>query len=153
MALIEQNKKPWYLSKTLWMQVLAIVAVIVPASGKIIQEYFTEAGIGWALINMVLRLISKDKIEISAASFKITFLIPLLFAVSCGWLGGGNSDGEEPSTGGGYPDPARVCTQITEANKEQITAEYGRSCKVGDFLSKGAPTCSSTLEKCMKKVY
>jgi hypothetical protein len=60
---------------------------------------------------------------------------------------------EGGNTGGGYPDPARVCTQITEENKAQITAEYGRSCKVGDFLSKGAPTCSSTLEKCMSKKY
>ena len=152
MALIEENKKPWYLSKTLWMQALAILAVALPVTGPFIQEYFKEAGIGWALINMILRLISKDKIEISAASFKIAFLIPLLFAVSCGVIGGDKPE-EDEGASGGYPDPARVCTQITEANKEQITAEYGRSCKVGDFLSKGAPSCSSTLEKCMKKVY
>lgn len=150
MALIEENKKSWYLSKTLWMQALAIVAMIVPASAAFIQEYFSEVGIGWALINMILRLISKDQIEISASSFKVV-LIPLLFAVaSCGVIGGDKPEEEQPA---GYPDPARVCTQITEANKEQITLEYGHSCKVGDFLSKGAPTCSSTLEKCMKKVY
>jgi len=149
---LKQETKPWYLSKTLWIQALGIVALIVPASAAFIQEYFAEAGMGWALINMVLRLISKDKIEISMSSFKMVLLPALLIgAASCGLFE--KDPAEEPTTGGGYPDPARVCTQITEANKEQITAEYGRSCKVGDFLSKGAPTCASTLEKCMKKVY
>lgn len=149
---LNETKKPWYLSKTLWIQVLGIVALIVPASAEFIKEYFSEVGMGWALVNMVLRLISKDKIEISLNSFKVV-LIPLLLAsaVACGKLGGDND--EEDNAGGGYPDPSRVCTQITEENKEQITLEYGRSCKVGDFLSKGAPTCSSTLEKCMKKAY
>lgn len=61
---LNENKKPWYLSKTLWMQVLAIVAIIVPGSANFIKEYFSEVGMGWALINMILRLISKDKIEI-----------------------------------------------------------------------------------------
>lgn len=60
----EETKKPWYLSKTLWVQVLAIVAIIVPSSAEFIKEYFSEVGMGWALINMVLRLVSKDKIEI-----------------------------------------------------------------------------------------
>lgn len=148
---LKQETKPWYLSKTLWVQVLGIIALIVPASAAFIQEYFAEAGMGWALINMVLRLISKDKLEISTSLNAILLPALLIGAASCGAFGGG--DAEEPSGPKPLPDPARVCTQITEANKEQITAEYGRSCKVGDFLSKGAPTCSSTLEKCMKKVY
>lgn len=63
MALNETSKQ-WYLSKTLWMQVLAIVAIVLPASKEFIAQYFSELGIGWALVNMVLRLISKDKIEI-----------------------------------------------------------------------------------------
>lgn len=69
---------------------------------------------------------------------------------ACGIFGGDENSG---GNSGGYPDPARVCTQITPENKEQITAEYGHSCKVGDWLSKGAPSCSSTQEKCMSKVY
>lgn len=150
MPLQEQSKK-WYLSKTLWMQVLAIVAIIVPASSKIIQEYFTEAGIGWALINMLLRIISKDKIEISGVNtFKCFALFAVLSLSACGLFGSGEDDS---SNGGALPDPARVCTQITEENKEQITADYGHSCKVGDWLSKGAPSCSSSQDKCMKKVY
>lgn len=59
-----EESKPWYLSKTLWMQVLAIVAIVVPSSAAFIKEYFSEIGVGWAVINMILRLISKDKIEI-----------------------------------------------------------------------------------------
>ena len=61
-----QAKKPFYLSKTLWLQVLAILVIVVPASGAIVHEYFAETGIAWAIINMVLRLISKDKLEITA---------------------------------------------------------------------------------------
>ena len=67
-------------------------------------------------------------------------------------MGGGDENPTEGNTGG-YPDPNRVCTEITPENKEQITAEYGHSCKVGDWLSKGAPSCSSSQEKCMMKVY
>lgn len=67
MALTKIDSKPFYLSKTLWIQVLGVVALLVPASSAFIQQYFTEAGIGWALINAILRLISKDQIEISLA--------------------------------------------------------------------------------------
>lgn len=79
---------------------------------------------------------------------KILTLLTISIFSACGIIGGGNE-----SNSGGYPDPARVCTQITPENKEQITAEYGHSCKVGDWLSKGAPSCSSSQEKCMMKVY
>jgi inactivated superfamily I helicase len=61
---LNETSKPWYLSKTLWVQVLAIVAIVVPSSAEFIKEYFSELGMGWALINMILRLVTKDKIEI-----------------------------------------------------------------------------------------
>ncbi len=83
---------------------------------------------------------------------KILSILTLSFTASCGILGGGDENPDQGNTGG-YPDPARVCTQITPENKEQITADYGHSCKVGDWLSKGAPSCSSTQEKCMMKKY
>lgn len=73
----------------------------------------------------------------------------LVLTTACGMFGGGDDSGSS----GGYPDPARVCVQITAENKEQITSEFGHSCKVGDWLSKGAPTCSSSQEKCMAKKY
>jgi len=57
--------KPFYLSKTFWLQVLALVAILVPASAAFIQANFTEAGAAWVVINLFLRAISKDKLVIS----------------------------------------------------------------------------------------
>lgn len=63
------NAKPWYLSKTILVQILMglamIMAVFVPAAADFIKQYFAEAGSAWALINIVLRLVTKDKVEIS----------------------------------------------------------------------------------------
>lgn len=56
--------KPVYLSKTFWVQILAVIALVIPASSQFIQAHFTEAGMGWAMINVVLRLISKDKVQL-----------------------------------------------------------------------------------------
>lgn len=83
---------------------------------------------------------------------KLLTLLTLSLVCSCGILGGDNEETGGDNSGG-YPDPARVCAQITPENKEQITTEYGHSCKVGDWISKGAPSCSSTQEKCMMKKY
>ena len=61
--------KPFYLSKTFWVQLLALVGVAVgakvPAVAEFIQNYFAELGSGWALVNMALRFISKDKVSLS----------------------------------------------------------------------------------------
>jgi hypothetical protein len=60
--------KPFYLSKTFYVNLLALVAVLagskVPAVGDFIKNYFSELGAGWAVINMVLRAISKDKLSL-----------------------------------------------------------------------------------------
>lgn len=60
--------KPFYLSKTFWVNILAAVGFAVgakvPAVGQFIQNYFTELGSGWAFVNIVLRAISKDKLSI-----------------------------------------------------------------------------------------
>jgi hypothetical protein len=65
MPLNKENTKSILLSKTFWMQVLAIVALLIPASAAFIKEYFAEMGMGWALVNVILRLVTKDKVEIS----------------------------------------------------------------------------------------
>lgn len=59
------ESKPFYLSKTFWVQVLGVVAVAVPASREFIQNNLGEAGAAWAVINVILRAISKDKLSLS----------------------------------------------------------------------------------------
>lgn len=61
---MENEVKPIYLSKTLWVQVLAIVAVLIPASQHFIADNLGLSGAAWGFINIVLRLITKNKIEI-----------------------------------------------------------------------------------------
>jgi hypothetical protein len=61
--------KPFYLSKTLWVNVLAALALVLaqfsPVVSTFIQTYFTELGSGWVVVNSILRIISKDTITIS----------------------------------------------------------------------------------------
>ncbi len=52
-------------SKTFWVQVLAIVALVVPASAGFIQDHLGMAGGAWAFVNIVLRLVTKDKVVIA----------------------------------------------------------------------------------------
>lgn len=63
------EQKPFYLSKTLWVNLLAVVGLIVggyvPSVGDFIKQYFSEIGAGWAVVNTVLRIVSKDKISLS----------------------------------------------------------------------------------------
>lgn len=54
--------KRWYLSKTFWINIVAIGAIIVRAEYGLILAPETEIVI-LAGINMLLRLITKEKIE------------------------------------------------------------------------------------------
>jgi len=60
--------KPWYFSKTILVQLFAglalIVGVFVPSVGSFLQLHFAEAGMAWAIINGILRFITKDEIKI-----------------------------------------------------------------------------------------
>ena len=60
--------KPWYFSKTILVQLVAglalIAGVFVPAVGSFLQVHFAEAGMAWAVINGILRFITKDEIKI-----------------------------------------------------------------------------------------
>ena len=62
------DSKPFYLSKTLWVNLLAVIAVLVgskvPAVGDFIKQYFSELGSGWAIVNVILRAVSKDQLSI-----------------------------------------------------------------------------------------
>jgi hypothetical protein len=61
---MEQAKKKWFLSKMLWVNVLAVLAAVVPVSADVIQQHFAVAAPVWGIINVVLRLVSKDELEL-----------------------------------------------------------------------------------------
>jgi len=54
--------KKWYLSKSVWVNVVMLVAAIVPASQAFLAQHFAEAGIGWSIVNLVLRSITKQEL-------------------------------------------------------------------------------------------
>lgn len=62
------DSKKWFQSKVaifnILMAVAAIVAVVSPAVGSVvqgfIQQYFAEAGLAWALLNLVLRVFKSN---------------------------------------------------------------------------------------------
>lgn len=63
------DTKPIYLSKTFWMQVIAIAVLLLgtklPGVSDFLKTYFAEVGTGWAVVNMILRLVSKDQISLT----------------------------------------------------------------------------------------
>ena len=67
MSELIEAPKPWYLSKTILVQILAgiglIAGVFFPSVGVFIKTYFAELGGGWVFINTILRLITKKSIE------------------------------------------------------------------------------------------
>lgn len=63
---MENLPKPWYLSKTILVNIVMGLALIVaqfsPAIADVIKTYFNEIGSGWVLINIALRFITKQEI-------------------------------------------------------------------------------------------
>jgi hypothetical protein len=63
---MEQGKK-WYLSKTILLNLIMglamIVGVFLPEVGDFIKTHFAEAGGAWALINVVLRIVTKEELQ------------------------------------------------------------------------------------------
>lgn len=61
--------KPWYLSKTILVQLLGAVAIIVglfsPTVGEFIKNNFSEVGAAWAIVNVLLRMVTKDQVSIT----------------------------------------------------------------------------------------
>jgi len=66
---MEPISKPIYMSKTFWVQIVMLIALVVgtkvPSLAEFLKAHFSEIGGGWAILNVFLRLISKDKIEIA----------------------------------------------------------------------------------------
>lgn len=59
------ESKPFWQSKTFWVQILGIVAVAIPTTREFIQNNLGESAAAWAVINIVVRMITKDKVSIS----------------------------------------------------------------------------------------
>ncbi len=56
--------KPIYLSKTVWANVILAAAAFIPAVNEYLQANPEILGLGFALVNTLLRLITKDKVEL-----------------------------------------------------------------------------------------
>ncbi len=61
------EKKSWYFSKTILMNILMgvsmIVGVFYAPAGEFIKTYFSEMGMGWAFVNVLLRIITNEEIK------------------------------------------------------------------------------------------
>jgi hypothetical protein len=66
-VLVPVESKPWFLSKTIWSNLLLGLAMMlgafVPSVAEFIRTYFAEAGVGWALLNIILRVITKKELS------------------------------------------------------------------------------------------
>lgn len=60
-------EKKWYESKMIWTNLLMgfamILGVFYAPAADFIKNYFSEVGIGWSLLNIVLRLLTKKEIS------------------------------------------------------------------------------------------
>lgn len=60
------NSKPWYLSKTLWVQIIGAIALIVAHFSQPLSDFlvnnFGAVGGAWVAINFVLRLFTSQQI-------------------------------------------------------------------------------------------
>lgn len=57
--------KAWYLSKTLWINLIAVASLMVPAVGAYVASHPSAVVDGLGAINVLLRLLSSDKLSIS----------------------------------------------------------------------------------------
>lgn len=58
--------KPAWQSKTLWLNAIAALsALVAPGVQSFISSHPMEVTLGFALLNMLLRVISKGKVEIA----------------------------------------------------------------------------------------
>lgn len=55
------NKKPWYTSKTLWVNFLALIASFLQLKYGIVFEPALQ-GVALTLINILLRVVTKEEI-------------------------------------------------------------------------------------------
>ncbi len=69
-VVLPDGKKPWQSKTILINAIIALVgavALFVPAAGSVgawINSHGGEIGMGWGVLNMILRLVTKDKITL-----------------------------------------------------------------------------------------
>jgi len=66
-VVLPPEEKRWFESKLIWTNILFGLAMIVgnfyaPAA-EFIKSWFSEMGMGWSLLNIILRLITKKEIS------------------------------------------------------------------------------------------
>lgn len=61
------NDKPWYLSKTIWvnffMGMAMVLSQFIPSVSEFLQLHFSAVGDAWALINIALRFLTTKEIS------------------------------------------------------------------------------------------
>lgn len=62
---MDQATKPFYLSRTLWVNVLSVAALLIPSVAAYSASHPTLAVDVLGAINVVLRLLTSDKLSIS----------------------------------------------------------------------------------------
>jgi len=60
-----ENTKQWWMSKTIWTNLIALVGSIVLALGMDSDRWAEIAAVSLALVNLALRLATKEPIELS----------------------------------------------------------------------------------------
>jgi len=60
-----ENTKQWWTSKTIWTNLIALVGSIVLALGMDSDRWAEIAAVSLALVNLALRLATKEPIELS----------------------------------------------------------------------------------------
>ncbi|MGB9618276.1 MAG: hypothetical protein ACPL7J_13220 [Desulfomonilaceae bacterium] len=61
-----ENKKQWWMSKTIWTNLIALVGSVVLALGVDADQWAEIAAVSLAVVNLGLRLATKDAIELPA---------------------------------------------------------------------------------------
>lgn len=62
---MDQSTKPFYLSKTLWVNLLSVGALLIPSVQAYSVIHPTLALDVLSAVNVILRLVSSDKLSIS----------------------------------------------------------------------------------------
>ena len=59
-------KKNVLLSKTFWFNLMMALSPLIPGTAEFLTENTQVVAIGWSIVNMILRKVSKSEIKILA---------------------------------------------------------------------------------------